>query len=157
MAQRPSYRRGRIIWAYLRSNLTGKREMHPAIILDRDQDIIQPANFDPRQPPYENVVHVIGISTKHKRYRLNYISLPFTNEGHSDTKLKVDCGAIIGWYDRLSIPDDVTGSNGGFGGDVPATVMTKIDEAVRQDLVARLGKQFETVQKMFQELLGDDV
>jgi len=130
--------------------------MHPAIILDKDQDIIQPEHFDPRQPPFENIIYVIGVSTKHKQYAFEHVSLPFAASGHTLTKLRTDCGAIIGWYDRLSIPDDITGSNGGFGGDVPVAVMDKIEDAVRRDLASRLGKQFETLQKMFQELLGDD-
>ena len=45
MAQQPSYRHGRIVWAYLRSNLMGKREQHPDVILDRDEDIVQPEVF----------------------------------------------------------------------------------------------------------------
>jgi hypothetical protein len=155
MAERPSYRHGRILWGYLRSNLTGKREMHPAIVLDRDGDITQPEEFDPRKAPYDNVVHVIGVSTKHKKYDLNYIPLPFAPSGHPVTGFKTDCGAIIAWYARLFIPDDVTGSNGGFGGDVPAAVMHRIIEAVREDLSQKLGRQFDTIQTMFQELLGE--
>lgn len=156
MTERPAYRHGRILWGYLRSTLTGRREMHPAIILDRDQDITQPEHFDPRRPPYENFIHVIGVSTKHKRYASEYVLLPHSPKGHTATKLNVECGAIIGWYDRLAIPDDVTGSSGGFGGDVPPAVMAEIDEAVRRDLLAKVGRQLETVQKMFEELLGED-
>jgi hypothetical protein len=156
MAERPSYRHGRILWGYLRSNLTGRREHHPAIILDRDQDIVQPEEFDPRQAGSDNVIHVIGVSTKYKQYGFGYVSLPFTPNGHALTGLKEDCGAVIGWYDRLSIPDDVTGADGGFGGDAPLAQMRQIDEAVRQDLSRRLGVQFSTVQKMIQELLEGD-
>ncbi len=129
--------------------------MHPAIVLDRNQDIIQPEQFDPRRPPYDNCIHVIGVSTKHKKYGAHYVSLPFAPNGHATTGLKEDCGAIVGWYERLFIPDDVTGSNGGFGGDVPPPVMNQILQAVREDLFRKLGKQLETVGQMFDELFGD--
>lgn len=152
MAGPPSYRHGRIVWAYLRSNLTAKREAHPAIILDRTGDIVQPERFDPRKMHGDNTVHVIGVSTKHKKYKFPYIQLPFAASGHATTKLKVDSGAIVGWYARLAIPDDVIG----FGGEVPDDVMTRIDQAVRQDLVKRIGKQFETLRQTFEELLGED-
>jgi hypothetical protein len=72
--------------------------------------------------------------------------------GHAVTKLKEDCGAIIGWYARLAIPDDIIG----FGGDVPPAVMAQIDDAVRRDLVRLVGQHFETVRAMFEELLGDE-
>lgn len=151
MKQRPSFRHGRIVWAYLRSNQTGKREKHPAVILNQDDDIVQPEVFDPRKATSDNIVYVIGLSTKHKRYGLAHIRLPFTPQGHGTTKLKEDCGAIIGWYDRVCIPDDVLG----FGGDVPPAVLAQIDGAVRQDLAKLLGKQFQTVQQMLEELLGE--
>lgn len=96
---------------------------------------------------------MIGVSTKHKQYKLPYIQLPFAPDGHRITRLKKDCGAIVGWYDRLAIPDDVTGSSGGFGGDVPPAIMSQIDESVRKDLVQLVGRQFTTVQKMLEELL----
>jgi hypothetical protein len=149
-----TYRHGRIIWAYLRSNLTGKRQLHPAIILNRNEDLVQPEDFDPRSAG-DNIIHVIGVSTKHKQYNFPYVTLPFRPDGRVLTKLKQDCGAIIGWYDRLVIPDDVVGAGGGFGGDVPSAVMSQVDEAVRQDLVKRIGSQFQTIQAMLQELLGE--
>src|SRR5260221_14641893 len=151
MAGLPSYRHGRIVWAYLRSSHTAKRETHPAIILDRDEDIIQPEYFDPRKSDGENIVHVIGVSTKHRRYQTPFVPLPFSSQGHAVTHLKQDCGAIIGWYARLSIPDDVIG----FGGDVPRSTMMQINSAVREDLIKLLGKQLDSVRSMFEELLGD--
>ncbi len=40
---------GRIVYAYLRSSATGKMQRHPAIILDADDDIVPPEQFDPRK------------------------------------------------------------------------------------------------------------
>ena len=151
MVEAQSYRHGRILWAYLRSNQTGKREMHPAIILDRTEAIVQPEDFDPRKAAADNLIHVVGVSTKYKACHLMSISLPHTPSGHVLTRLKEDCGAVIGWYDRLTIPDDIVG----FGGDVPSPVMARIDEAVRHDLARRLGKQFETMGRMLDELLDE--
>src|SRR5437764_56032 len=116
MADRPPYRHGRIVWVYLRSSVTGKREHHPAVIIDRDEDITQPEQFDPRTHPTDNLVYVVGISTKYRKYNLPCVRLPHSGAGHSLTMLREDCAAIIGWYHRLAIPDDVIG----FGGDVPA-------------------------------------
>ena len=48
---------------------------------------------------------------------------------------------IIGWYDAIYIPDDVAF----WAGDVPANLMTRLNDAVRADLVKRLGKEFSTL------------
>ena len=150
MAVAFSYRQGRIIFAYLRSQSTGKMQRHPAIMLDLDQDITQPENFDPRKTLAENIVHVIGVSTKHKFYDQEYIQLPFSSSGHALTKLREDCGAIIGWYHRVAIPDDVIG----FGGDVPAPTMLAINYAVRKDLARKLGTELDMLKHLFDELYG---
>jgi hypothetical protein len=144
-----SYRHGRIIYAYL-TNQKGKRELHPAIILDANEDILQPEAFDPRRDPgSENSVHVIGVSTKHKHYhalqRVPYVQLPFTTSGHPVTGLNKDCGAIIGWYHRIAIPDDVVG----FGGDIPDVVMGAIDREVRADLERKVGKALANLRQIF--------
>ena len=53
--QRPDYRHGRIIGAYLQASFGGKKQRHPAVILLPDSAIVQPAYFDPRKGG-ENVV-----------------------------------------------------------------------------------------------------
>jgi hypothetical protein len=152
MADTPSYRRGRIVFAYLRSSKTGKRERHPAIILDRDKQIVQPENFDPRKAPGDNFVYVIGVSTKHKIYKSLYVQLPFAISGHTLTKLREDCGAIVGWYHRIAIPDDVIG----FGGEVPAPIMLQIETAIRKDLAKNIGSEMKALKEVFDELFGDE-
>ncbi|HEY4330317.1 MAG TPA: hypothetical protein VGN88_11320 [Phycisphaerae bacterium] len=145
-----SYRQGRILHAYLRSS-TGKKEAHPAIILDQNKEIIQPEHFDPRKELRENFVYVIGVSTKHKAYKLEFVQLPFSPSGNVVTKLRADCGAIIGWYHRISIPDDVIG----FGGDVPTGVMVEIENAVRKDLSGKIAGQLGNLRNIFDELLDE--
>jgi hypothetical protein len=152
MADAPSYRHGRIIFAHLRSSTTGKMQRHPAIILDDNADIIQPTRFDPRKIRRNNVIHVIGVSTKHKTYALPYVQLPFSATGHAATKLREDCGAIVGWYHQIIIPDDVIG----FAGDVPPAVMRQIHNAVRDDLAQKLGRELGSLKDIFEELFGGD-
>jgi hypothetical protein len=149
---RASYRQGRIVWAYLRGSQTGKRETHPAVILTEDADIIQPEDFDPRRRQSDNIVHVVGVSTKHKQYKSPYILLPFTTAGHPVTKLKQECGAIIGWYHRIAIPDDVIG----FGGDVPSSQLEQLLVAVRNDVVKRIGADLGRFQALLETLLPDE-
>lgn len=144
----PSYRHGRLIWAHLRSSQTGKRQAHPAIILDRTSDIIQPEHFDPRRG--DNMVCVVGVSTKYSAHDLPFIRLPFSPRGHATTKLRQDCAAIIGWYHRIFIPDNVIG----FGGDVPARQMVQIDRAVYEDLVRNLAHGFDDLRAVLQHVLG---
>ncbi len=139
-------------FAYLRSSTTGKRERHPAVILDRDHDITQPQYFDPRKVAGENFVHVIGVSTKHKTYNMPYIQLPFAASGHAVTKLREDCGAIVGWYHQIGIPDDVLG----FGGDVPPATMIAIYDAIRRDLARKIGRELGTLKEVFEELFGEE-
>jgi hypothetical protein len=152
MAEGGSYRHGRILYAFLRGSTTGKMQRHPAIILDANEDIIQPERFDPRKTRTQNTIHVIGVSTKHKTYDAEYVQLPFSSSGHAVTKLREDCGAIIGWYHRVTIPDDVIG----FGGDVPAATMIRIDMAVRKDLARKISLELGTLKQIFEELFGTD-
>ena len=91
MADTPEYRLGRIIWAYLRPSTAGrKKELHPAIIISPDSEIIQPEDFDPRiDPQKENLVAVVGVSTKFRNYpKLQHFVLPYHGAGHAETKLK---------------------------------------------------------------------
>ena len=113
----PDYRHGRIVGAYLRTK-KGGRELHPAVILSSDAEIVQPARFDPRSGD-ENFVIVAGVSTKYARHSEPFVKLPHATTGHAVTKLTKDCAAIIGWYEVISIPDDVRF----FAGDVPAALM----------------------------------
>ena len=151
MAGSGSYRHGRILYAYLRG-ATGKMQRHPAIILDATADIIPPERFDPRKTRLPNTIHVIGVSTKHKFYDAEYVQLPFSASGHAVTKLREDCGAIIGWYHRITIPDDLIG----FGGDVPAPTMHHINAAVRMDLARKIGRELGTLKQIFDELFRAD-
>jgi len=150
-AGNPSYRHGRLVWAYLRSSVTGKRENHPGVILDPTDEICQPEDFDPRTRRDDNVVHVIGVSTKYRSYKLPHIRLPSAAGGHPTTRLREDCAAIVCWYHRITIPDDVIG----FGGEVPPAAMVLIDQAVRRDLSQKLGRELQTLRQVFDELLGE--
>ena len=136
---RPDFRMGRIIGAWLRTK-KGPRELHPAVIITPDAEIVQPSDFDPRTGG-DNVVVVVGVSTKYKLYSEPFIELPFQSGGHPVTKLTRDCAMIVGWYDAICIPDDVHF----WAGDVPANQMTRMNDAVRADLVKRLGKEFNTL------------
>ncbi|MDB5292890.1 MAG: hypothetical protein JWL69_4131 [Phycisphaerales bacterium] len=137
--KRPKYRLGRIIGAYLRTR-KGTKELHPAVIVTPDQEIIQPADFDPRRGG-ENVVVVVGVSTKYALYNDPYVKLPFATPLHPVTGLNKDCAAIIGWYDLIHIEDDCTFK----AGDVPRALMTQINERIRSDLLNRLGKEYKTM------------
>ncbi|HET6250116.1 MAG TPA: hypothetical protein VFE47_20665 [Tepidisphaeraceae bacterium] len=151
MADSLTYRYGRIVYAYLANSKTHKRELHPAVILSDNDEIIQPEKFDPRKSPKDNSVRAIGVSTKYKTYSTAYVRLPFSADGRTSTRLKEDCGAIIGWYHRLVIPDDAIG----FGGDVPAATMQRIDDVIRKEICAKFNKEYETLSEIFDELLDD--
>ena len=130
--QRPDYRLGRIIGAYLQPSFGGKKQRHPAVILSPDSAIVQPSDFDPRKGG-ENVVVVAGISSQYAKYRYPYVQLPFdsaTPHGHLETKLHSDVAVIIGWYHVITIDDDRCY----WGGDVPRQVMGVINAAVREDI-----------------------
>jgi hypothetical protein len=145
---KPKYRLGRIIGAYLLTRM-GKRELHPAVIVTPDHEIIQPENHDPRKGG-QNRVLVIGVSTKYKRYSDPSIPLPFHPAGHPVTKLKEDCAAIIGWYDIISIPDDVHFCGGG----VPPALMIQLNDQVRKDILKRAGKEAGSLLEIIELLLG---
>src|SRR5437870_6098564 len=104
----PDFRYGRIVWAYLRT-FKGKREEHPAVILTPTREIVQPERFDPRHGD-ENVVVVAGISTKYREHPQPYVRLPFhpSKDGHPMTGLRKDCAVIVGWYQAIFIPTDIT-------------------------------------------------
>jgi hypothetical protein len=150
MREKLSYRQGRIVFAYLRSSVTGKMQQHPAVILDRDTDITQPGHFDPRRSPVDNVVYVAGVSTKYKSFDTAYVRLPYAPDGHAVTKLHRDCAVIIGWYQAITIPDDVIG----FGGDVPAPILIELLHAVRKDLAKTIGREIGSLRQLFEELFG---
>jgi hypothetical protein len=151
MTPQTKFRHGGIVWAYLRSSRTGKREKHPAVILSDNADIVQPEQFDPRKGG-DNTVYVIGVSTKYKSHALPYVQLPYESRGHPVTRLTHDCAVVIGWYHRVSIPDDVLA----FGGDVPPDRMRQINDAVRQDLARKVQAQLQTVADMLGDLLPED-
>jgi hypothetical protein len=136
------YRHGRIIGTYLRTK-KGGRELHPAAILTSDTDIIQPQDFDPRRGE-ENVVVVIGISTKYSHYPDPYVKLPFHPSAHAHTKLTKDSAAIIGWYDAVNIPDDCRF----LAGDVPPELMVQINSLVRADIARKLGRDFTSLSEI---------
>lgn len=147
MASKNEYRHGRIIGAYLKTRKRG-RELHPAIILSADWEIVQPHQFDPRRGD-ENLVVVIGISTKYAIYPDPYIKLPFHPGVHPQTKLTKDSAAIIGWYDVVSIPDDCRF----LAGDVPPEVMRQVNSNVRADIVQKIGRDFTSLSEILPLLL----
>jgi len=142
------YRHGRIVWAYLRT-AKGKREEHPAVILSPNQSIVQPEKFDPRSGD-DNVVVVAGISTKYRSYSTPYVELPFhpTADGRPVTLLRKDCAAIVGWYQALFIPDDITA----FSGDIPPVQMRELDKKILLDYITVVGDQYRTSLEMLAEL-----
>ena len=152
MAEKRTYRHGRVLFAYLRASTTGRMQAHPAIVLNANHKIIQPENFDPRRSGRDNVVHVIGVSTKYRTFGTPYVRLPFSPTGQVVTALRQDCGAMIGWYHRIVIPDDVIG----FGGDVPPGTMSQINRAVREDLAKTIGSEMGSLRQVFEELFGAD-
>ncbi len=159
MATLPRFRQGRILWARLRSQ-KGKKELHPAVIITADQDIIQPEEFDPRQAIGKaNAVAVVGVSTEFRKYP-PYILIPFSRNlgGHPTTKFSQECGACIGWYGWVVLEDDVAG----FGGELPAALLNQIIDAIAVDLkkkvatkAAQLGKELVNVSELLGELIGE--
>lgn len=147
-ARKPEYRHGRIIGAYLRTK-KGKRELHPAVILTPDAEIIQPEGFDPRKGG-ENVVVVIGVSSKYMHYKEPYVQLPFHEPGHAVTKLTKDSAAIVGWYDIVHLEDDIEFK----AGDVPAEIMKQINDAVLKNIQERVPKQLLTIAEVVAFLVG---
>jgi len=136
--RRPEYRHGRIIGAYLTSSSGGKKQRHPAVILTPDSAIVQPEKFDPRGGE-ENVVVVAGISSQYRKHNYPYVPLPYdssNSSGHAQTKLHSDVAVIIGWYHIVNIDDDRCY----WGGDVPAHIMGRINQAVREDIDHRLAQ-----------------
>ena len=148
---RPDYRHGRIIGAYLTSTITGKRELHPAVIVSPDSAIVQPAQHDPRGGGSDNEIVVIGISTKYRNYPFPYIKLPYDDKnpkGHPHTGLTKDCAAIIGWYHVICIDDD----RRYWGKDVPQQIMRQVDDAIRKDLTNEVNKDLASLGRLRQML-----
>jgi hypothetical protein len=136
---RPDYRLGRIVSAYLLGR-NGKREEHPAVIISPDSEIVQPEEFDPRTgggTVGANLVAALGISTKYRNFPDPYIPLPPGEK----TQLIRDCAVILNWYAILDIPDDCEF----LLGDVPPRLMEQINIAYRRDLTQRLGATLGTV------------
>ncbi|HEY4328308.1 MAG TPA: hypothetical protein VGN88_01130 [Phycisphaerae bacterium] len=132
------YRYGRIIGCYLLGR-NGKRSLHPAVIVSPDNEIIQPEAFDPRNDR-DNLVAVIGISTQYKKFDDPFLSLPYMASGHPMTGLTRDCAVILNWYAVIAIPDD----SDFLAGDVPGGQLRKINDAIRRDLTAELGRHVGT-------------
>jgi hypothetical protein len=140
------FRQGRIIGAYLRTR-KGRRELHPAAVLTPNPEIIQPERFDPRSGD-ENLIVVIGISTKDSLYPDTYVKLPFHPSGHPQTRLTKDAAAIIGWYDRVSIPDECQF----MGGDVPPELLGRIIELARTNIAGHIGSDSADLAKLLRSL-----
>jgi hypothetical protein len=142
---RPDYRLGRIVSCYLLGR-NGKKEQHPAVIISPDAEIIQPEKFDPRPAGgvKENLVGVLGISTKYKNFNDPYIVLP---KG-AQTQLTADCAAILNWVATPAIPDDCEY----LLGDVPPALMMRINTDYRRVLKDALMKMEGTVAETLTEL-----
>jgi hypothetical protein len=147
-ASRPEYRQGRIVWVYLRT-AKGKREEHPAVILSDDSQIVQPKDFDPRAGN-DNIIVVAGISTKYRNHANPFVRIPFLESaaGHPISELRRDCAAIVGWYQAIFIPDDVTA----MGGDVPTNQMRELNSKALTAYIATVGNQYTTSLEMLSEL-----
>jgi hypothetical protein len=79
-----------------------------------------------------------------------HVQLPFraSSDGHPITSLRKDCAAIVGWYQAVYVPDDVTA----FSGDVPPRTMCELNERILKDYIATVGKQHTTALQMLAEL-----
>ena len=131
---KPNYRLGRIISCYL-TGRNGKREQHPAVIISADAEIIQPEKFDPREAGgivKDNLVAVLGISTKYRNFQDPYIRLPLG----AQTQLTADCAVILNWVATPAIPDDCDF----LLGDVPPALMLRINAEYRRLLKDVLSK-----------------
>lgn len=138
-ASRPDFRLGRVVIARLPGR-NGKREPHPAVIISPDSEIVQPEHFDPRLgggSVAENLVAVMGVSTKYRQFSDPFIPLPVGGQ----TLLTKDCAAILNWYAVLDIPDDCDY----LLGDVPPELMHRINAAYRKYLREHLGALQGTV------------
>jgi hypothetical protein len=145
----PPYRQGRILWARLRAQ-SGKKELHPSVIITANRDIVQPEDFDPRHNlNAANAVAVIGVSTEFAKYP-PYVLLPYSPNkgGHALTKLTQACGACIGWYDWVVLEDDVEGK----GGDVPPAEMDQMMTSIAKDLTKKLKTKAATMNQDLSQL-----
>jgi hypothetical protein len=145
----PTFRQGRILWARLRAR-GGKKELHPAIIITAERDIIQPERFDPRKDIDKvNAVAVVGVSTSFAKYP-PFVLLPYSSSpgGHPVTKLREACGACIGWYDWVVLEDDVEG----YGGDAPPAELDQIMDGITKDLATKLKAKVSALNRELAEL-----
>jgi hypothetical protein len=128
------YRLGRIISCFLLGR-NGKREQHPAVIISPDIEIIQPEKFDPREAGgmvKDNLVAVLGISTKYRNFQDPYIPLPVGPQ----TQLTENCAVILNWIATPAIPDDCEF----LLGDVAPALMVRINVEYRRLLKDVLSK-----------------
>ena len=126
MGKRPDYRLGRILFCYLLGR-NGKRESHPAVIVTPDAAIVQPTNFDPRGvggTVLDNLIGVLGISTKYKEFADPYVKL----SAGPETELTEDSAVILNWIATPVIPNDCLF----LLGDVPAPLMVQINSEYRK-------------------------
>jgi hypothetical protein len=146
MAAKREFRHGRVIACYLPGR-NGKREIHPAVVISADNDIIQPEQFDPRKNR-DNLLAVLGISTQYLKFSDPCIRLPHQGHGNSVTGLNKDCAVILNWYAAIYIPDDCEY----LLGDVPRDLMGAINNSVRNDLTVRFGSQVVTLLQLITSL-----
>ena len=78
-------------------------------------------------PDPDGYLYVVCGSTKHAIDRQREIELPSAIPRHPLTKLKRQTIVDVGWIERIHV-DDIRS----VGGTVPATVLTKIQDAIRQ-------------------------
>jgi hypothetical protein len=146
-AGKPDYRLGRIISAWLVGR-NGKREEHPALIISPDSEIVQPEDFDSRAGGglvRDNLVAVLGISTKFEKFDDPYIRVPIGPQ----TQLTRQCAVILNWFAVLAIPDDCEF----LLGDVLPKLMIQINDEYRKLLRDRLKEHKGTLAE-FLGLLG---
>lgn len=124
---RGDFRHGRVIYARLMGR-NDRAELHPAVIVSPDNEIIQPEDFDPRGSDgvLANLVAVLGVSSHFAKFNDPYIKLPVG----AKTGLTKECAVILNWYAIIDIPDDAEY----LLGDVPATMMEGINMALRKAL-----------------------
>src|SRR6266550_3911878 len=131
---KPDFRLGRIIYCYLLGR-NGRREQHPAVIVSPDEEIIQPERFDPRAARgviKDNLIAVLGISTKYGNFQDPYIQLPLG----AQTQLTSDCAVILNWIATPAIPDDCEF----LLGDLPPLLMVRINAEYRRLLKDALSR-----------------
>jgi hypothetical protein len=115
--QLPKLRRGRIIFATVRDR-RGAEKDRPCLILTRTAEIHED----------EPLVVMAITTTFSDPPPQDCIELPWHPAGHPITHLHRRSAAVIGWYDEVAVSDVL-----GYGGDVPARIMTDILGRVAQE------------------------